>query len=58
MAKRYDSTDHSTEALQAREAQRQEYIRNGQQAPTALLAQLSADADALLARVIAKHGRD
>lgn len=58
MAKKYDSGDHSTEAFQAREEQRQGYIRNGQQAPADLLAQLSKDADALMERCIAKHGRD
>lgn len=56
--KTYDSNDHSTEAWQAREEQRQDYIRNGQQAPADLLAQLSKDADAAMARAIAKYGRD
>jgi hypothetical protein len=58
MAKKYDSNDHSAEAWRARENERQEYLRTGTDAPASLLAQLSRDSDAAMARAIAKHGRD
>lgn len=58
MPKKYAASDSSDEAFRAREDERQEYLRAGTQPPAALLAQLSRDADAAMARAIARYGRD
>ena len=58
MAKKYDSNDTSAEAWRSRLAVQDEHWRNGTDVPAELAAQLNRDADAAMARAIAKHGRD
>ena len=58
MAKKYADSDTSAEAWRARMAVQDEHWRNGTQVPAKLAAQIERDADAAMARAIAKHGRD
>ena len=58
MAKTYDGNDTSGEAWRARMDERDEYLRHGCSVPAGLDAQIERDADAAMARAIAKYGRD
>jgi len=58
MAKKYDDNDTSAEAWRARMAVQDEHWRNGTEVPAKLKDQLERDADAAMARAIAKYGRD
>lgn len=56
--KTYADDDTSTAAWRSRLAQQDEHWRNGTEVPAKLSAHLERDADAAMARAIAKHGRD
>jgi hypothetical protein len=58
MAKKYADSNDSAEAWRARMAERDEYWRDGTQVPAKLDSLIERDADAAMARAIAKHGRD
>jgi hypothetical protein len=54
----YDANDTSAEAWRSRMAQQDKHWSNGTPVPAELTARIERDADAAMARAIAKHGRD